>query len=226
MKLFLASLSLIALCLTLSAIPAMAQSDLYDNGPINGQITGWTIDFGFSVSDSFTLANPATVDGISFGLFLFPGDTLTSAEVQIGGGPFGNQLFDETINFTASNCFVDQFGYNICQETGSFSGLALNAGTYWMTLSNASVPSGDPVFWDQNSGMGCQGSGCPSMAPGKRDWNHSLGILHHPGQHQLNFDHGNDARAREFAAAGIGNTGHGRNVAKKTVLTHFAEGSS
>ena len=164
MKLFLASLSLIALCLTLSAIPAMAQSDLYDNGPINGQITGWTIDFGFSVSDSFTLANPATVDGISFGLFLFPGDTLTSAEVQIGGGPFGNQLFDETINFTASNCFVDQFGYNICQETGSLSGLALNAGTYWMTLSNASVPSGDPVFWDQNSGMGCEGSGCPSMA--------------------------------------------------------------
>ena len=164
MKLFLASLSLIALCLTLSAIPAMAQSDLYDNGPINGQITGWTIDFGFSVSDSFTLANPATVDGISFGLFLFPGDTLTSAEVQIGGGPFGNQLFDETINFTASNCFVDQFGYNICQETGSFSGVALNAGTYWMTLSNASVPSGDPVFWDQNSGVGCEGSGCPSMA--------------------------------------------------------------
>ncbi len=164
MKLFLASLSLIVLCLTLSAIPAMAQSDLYDNGPINGQITGWTIDFGFSVSDSFTLANPATVDGISFGLFLFPGDTLTSAEVQIGGGPFGNQLFDETINFTASNCFVDQFGYNICQETGSFSGLALNAGTYWMTLSNASVPSGDPVFWDQNSGVGCEGSGCPSMA--------------------------------------------------------------
>ena len=142
----------------------MAQSDLYDNGPINGQITGWTIDFGFSVSDSFTLANPATVDGISFGLFLFPGDTLTSAEVQIGGGPFGNQLFDETINFTASNCFVDQFGYNICQETGSFSGVALNAGTYWMTLSNASVPSGDPVFWDQNSGVGCEGSGCPSMA--------------------------------------------------------------
>ena len=164
MKLFLASLSLIVLCLTLSAIPAMAQSDLYDNGPINGQITGWTIDFGFSVSDSFTLANPATVDGISFGLFLFPGDTLTSAEVQIGGGPFGNQLFDETINFTASNCFVDQFGYNICQETGSFSGVALNAGTYWMTLSNASVPSGDPVFWDQNSGVGCQGSGCPSLA--------------------------------------------------------------
>ena len=37
-----------------------------------------------------------------------------------------------------------------------FNGPTLNSGTYWVNLQNASVPSGDPVFWDENSG--------PSMA--------------------------------------------------------------
>ena len=33
-----------------------------------------------------------------------------------------------------------------------------------MNLQNASVPSSDPVYWDENSGVGCQGQGCPSQA--------------------------------------------------------------
>ncbi|MGO9515433.1 MAG: PEP-CTERM sorting domain-containing protein, partial [Candidatus Korobacteraceae bacterium] len=41
--------------------------------------------------------------------------------------------------------------------------------TYWLTLQNAVVNSGDPVFWDENSGQGCggdngKGGGCPSRA--------------------------------------------------------------
>jgi hypothetical protein len=28
----------------------------------------------------------------------------------------------------------------------------LAPGTYWFTLQDASVPSGDPVYWDQNDG--------------------------------------------------------------------------
>jgi hypothetical protein len=37
-------------------------------------------------------------------------------------------------------------------ESSTFSGPTLNAGTYWINLENASVPSGDPVYWDENSG--------------------------------------------------------------------------
>ena len=33
-----------------------------------------------------------------------------------------------------------------------------------MNLQNASVPSGDPVYWDENSGVGCESGGCPSQA--------------------------------------------------------------
>ena len=28
--------------------------------------------------------------------------------------------------------------------------------TYWFNVFNAAVPSGDPVYWDENSGKGCK----------------------------------------------------------------------
>jgi hypothetical protein len=40
----------------------------------------------------------------------------------------------------------------------------LSNGTYFVTLSNAEVPDGDPTYWDQNAGVGCQSPGCPSQA--------------------------------------------------------------
>jgi hypothetical protein len=57
MKLRITSLSLLTICcLMLAAIPVMAQNlDLYDNGPYNGDTDAWTINFGFTVSDSFVL---------------------------------------------------------------------------------------------------------------------------------------------------------------------------
>ncbi len=134
---------------------------LYENGPVDGEDLGWTINFGFTVSDSMQATGPAT--GMQFWVWLIPGDTLTSAEVQIGAAPFGNELFDQTLNFTASNCFSNQFGYNICLESANFTGPTLS-GTAWLTLSNASVPSGDPAYWDMNNGVGCASPGCPSQA--------------------------------------------------------------
>ena len=165
MKLRSASLSLLAFCLALAALPAAAQ-DIYNNGPINGNVDAWTINFGFLVGDSFTVSSgPSTVTGMSFGAWLEPGDTLTSAEVWISseGGGFGTTYFNQTVNFTASGCAVNQYGFNVCDETGSFNGPTLNNGTYWVNLENAKVPSGDPVYWDENSGIGCTSPGCPSQ---------------------------------------------------------------
>ena len=57
-QLRIASLSLLAaICLTLAAVPAVAQNDLYDNGPVNGEVNGWQINFGFAVSDEAKVAN-------------------------------------------------------------------------------------------------------------------------------------------------------------------------
>jgi hypothetical protein len=150
LKLRIASLSLLALCLV--ALPAMADT-VYDNGPINGTTDGWTINFGFAVSDTFTVSGGgATITGLAFGAWLFPGDVLQSAEVLIGTSEFSGDLFDGVANFTQSNCVGNQYGFNVCTETGNFSGPALGDGSYWLTLQNASVNTGDPIYWDENSG--------------------------------------------------------------------------
>lgn len=70
MKLRIASLFLLAVCLTLAAVPAMAQSDLYDNGPVNDNQNAWTINFGFSVTD--TIQVNGTVQGLDFWALLIP----------------------------------------------------------------------------------------------------------------------------------------------------------
>jgi len=151
----IASLSLLALCLTLAAVPAMAQT-VYNNGPINGNTDAWTINFGFTVSDTFNVVNSGTtVTGASFGMWLFAGDTLTSAELSITSSENGGtSYFDQTVNCTTGGCTSNQYGYNVCQENTNMNnaGPTLNSGTYWLNLSNASVPSGDPVYWDENSG--------------------------------------------------------------------------
>jgi hypothetical protein len=146
----IASLSLLALCL--AVVPAVAQ-DIYDNGPTNGTTDGWTINFGFAVSDSFTLSSGATVGGLNFAAWVEPGDTLQSAEVSITSSEFGGtSFFDQTVSFTQSGCVANQYGFNVCTESSTFSGPSLNAGTYWLNLSNASTAAGDPVYWDENSG--------------------------------------------------------------------------
>ncbi len=124
---------------------------LYDNGPINGNTDAWTINFGFAVSDTFT-TNGSQITGLQFGAWLFPGDVLLSAEVLIGTAEYGNDLFDQTVSFTqSSNCPINTFGYAICTETATFTA-NIAAGTYWITLQNAVVNTGDPLYWDENSG--------------------------------------------------------------------------
>ncbi|HSY11066.1 MAG TPA: PEP-CTERM sorting domain-containing protein [Verrucomicrobiae bacterium] len=163
MKLRTASLYLLTICLF--ALPALAQNDLYNNGPTNGTNDAWTINFGFEISDTFTLTSNSTVNGLNFAAWLTPGDTLESVEVAITSSELGGTTyFDQQVNFAQSGCSGNQYGFNVCNELGSFSGVALNAGTYWLNLQNAVVNTGDPVYWDENDG--------PSLAS-----NDSVGTL-------------------------------------------------
>ena len=137
---------------------------LYENGPINGNTDAWIINFDFIVSDTFTVSGDSTVTGMSFGAWLLPGDTLTSAQISITSEPNGGTTyFDQTVNFTQGICASNSYGYNVCTETSANFSTALTPGTYWVNLQNASVPTGDPVYWDENSGVGCQSPGCPSQ---------------------------------------------------------------
>lgn len=155
-------LLLACLLLATMTVPAVAQYDVYDNGPTDGQTYAWTINFGFIVSDSFTYTNnygcewQCGVNGLSFAAWLFPGDVLESVEVSITSSEFGGTTyFDQVVPLTQSNCTSTQYGgdpYDLCLETGSFNLVHLNSGNYWLNLQNAVVNTGDPVYWDQNAG--------------------------------------------------------------------------
>ena len=151
MKLRPALLAVLALCLL--SLSVNAQTDLYDNGPTDGTTDGWTINFGFVISDMFTLNSSSNVEGLKFAAWLFPGDILESVEVSITSSEFGGtSYFDQVVTFTQSNCALNQYGFNICDEVGSIGILPLNAGTYWLNLQNAVANSGNPVYWDENRG--------------------------------------------------------------------------
>jgi hypothetical protein len=151
-KLHIALLLLLVLCL--AAVPAMAQTD-YSNGPINGTTDAWTINSGFVVSDTFILGpGSVNVSGLEFGAWVFPGDVLESAEVSITSSEFGGITYtDQVVNFTQGGCSGNQYGFNVCNESGTFgTSINLAAGSYWLNLQNAVVNSGDPIYWDENSG--------------------------------------------------------------------------
>ncbi len=161
-----ASLLLLAFCLPLTAVSAAAQQTLYENGPINGDVNAWTINFGFEIDDSFYIASSsAQVNGVAFGAWLFPGDTLESVEVSLTSQPGGGtSYFDSIVNFTQSGCVLNSGNFDVCTETGSFSPVTLSNGTYYLNLQNAVTAEGNMVYWDQNNGVGCHSEGCPSLA--------------------------------------------------------------
>jgi len=153
LKLRIALLSLFALCLV--AVPAMAQYTIYSNGAINGTTDAWTINFGFVVSDTFTVGSGgAPVNGLNFGAWVEPGDVLETAEVEITSSEFGGTTYtDQVVNFTQSGCSGNQYGFNVCTESGNLgTRVNLSSGTYWLNLDNAVVNDGDPIYWDENSG--------------------------------------------------------------------------
>ncbi len=176
MKLKIAGLAV--LFLGLAVAPALAQ---YDNGPINGTTDAWAIDFGYIVSDTF-VADFSSFSGFQFGVWEFPGDRLSSVQWSVTSGENGGTVYGSGTasakvppcalcaskgGGTLTDVFIstNQYGYDIdlISVRASFNGLT-NGSTYWLNLQNATVPSGDPVYWDENSGAGCRGSGCPSQA--------------------------------------------------------------
>ena len=109
-----ASLSLLTiLCLMLAVAPAMA--DTYSNGAFNGTNDAWTINFGFTVSDSFTLSgNP--VNAFHFVYWdASASDLLTTADLQVGATSFGGSA--TTVAFSNTFLGTNQYGYNRTRQT-------------------------------------------------------------------------------------------------------------
>ena len=156
MKTRIALLSLLTIaCLVLAVAPAMA--DTYTNGPINGTSDGWTINFGFTVSDSFTLAsNDTAVTSFHFNYWdASATDVLTTADLQLGTTSFGGTN-NPGVAFTSTFLGTNQYGYNLYQADATGLSIPWVSGAGYATLGNACTVSGcsvtTPIYWDENSG--------------------------------------------------------------------------
>ncbi|HLI63219.1 MAG TPA: PEP-CTERM sorting domain-containing protein [Terriglobales bacterium] len=159
----------LTLCLLVTMLlVASASADVvYENGFPNGNVNAWQINFGFTVSDTFYLPEANVVSGLIFYSWLYPGDTLLSAEVSITSAENGGTVyFDQVLSAQQGGCARNNLGYSVCTEGLDFGGggVNLNAGTYWINLSNAVATNDGAVYWDENSGVGCHSQGCPSQA--------------------------------------------------------------
>jgi len=155
LKTRIALLSLLTIaCLVLAVAPAMA--DTYTNGPINGTADGWTINFGFTVSDSFTLAGSDTfVTAFHFNYWdTSSTDLLTTADLALGTTSFGGGA-GTTVAFASTFVGTNQYGYNLYQADATGLNIPWSSGAGFATLGNACTNSGcgtTPIYWDENSG--------------------------------------------------------------------------
>jgi PEP-CTERM motif len=164
---------LAVLCLTLPALSASAQV-LYDNGPINGNAQPWDIVNGFIVSDTFTVSSGQTVTGFELGVWNEGSDPMTSLQWSLTSGENSGTVYGSGVaessggsGGTLMSQFLsqNQFGYTIDEITVTKLNINFaSGGTYWLNLQNAKGNLGDYYFWDENSGIGCGGNGCPSSA--------------------------------------------------------------
>ena len=141
------------LALGIAAGSANADSILYDNGPINGTIDAWNINYGFSTANSFTVSSQSTISGVNFGDWVSPGDTPTQVEYLITTQAFGGStLIDQTATLASTYVGTNAYGFDLYSSAFTISGLALSAGTYWLQLQNATTSQGNPMYWDSNNG--------------------------------------------------------------------------
>jgi hypothetical protein len=166
MTLRIAFLSLLTIaCLVLAVSPAMADT-LYSNGPYNGTVDAWTINFGFSVTNSFTCsAQSCGVTDFSIVTWNIPGDSLLNLEMQLGNSSFGSQYSDQVLAPSGSvDLGSNLMGYELWEYEFIFPAVHIGNGINWITLSNANTTEIQPIYWDENSGINCPSLGCPSMA--------------------------------------------------------------
>jgi hypothetical protein len=156
--------SLTILCLVLTVTPASG-TILYNNGPAGPDIDAWTINNGYIVSDTFTLISSSTVNGFDFAAWEFPGDTVLTVDWSITSQENGGTMYGGgTASVTQQFISVNAYGYWEYEVSATGLNVGLSTGTYWLNLQNAVTSQGNPVYWDENSGMGCHSQGCPSQA--------------------------------------------------------------
>jgi len=140
-----------------AAVPTKADSVVYDNGPLDGNTQAYSINFGFSVSDSFQVNQDFLVlTGATIGLWVSSGDRPHFVDWSLGTSFFGSDIASGTSVLKNTLDFTNRFGYDVYTSTLSFANLEnlfwQPGNTYYLTIQNAISAKGKSVYWDQNSG--------------------------------------------------------------------------
>jgi len=133
---------------------------LYDNGPINGTIGGFSVGRVFhvnsageevKVSNSFTLEKDSILTGAQLGLWTHLEAAPVSLDWSIGTTPFGADMGFGTVNL--NNTFHNLYGGRSAVHSSAFPlNTQLASGAYWLTIEHAKATDGLKVFWDANKG--------------------------------------------------------------------------
>jgi hypothetical protein len=125
---------------------------VYDNGPINGTIDAYTINSGYEVSDSFTVASGTALGYAQVGLWLEPGDSPVSVNWSVGTSVDGTDISSGVSD--TSNTFIGSsgYGYDLYEANFLINGLVAGGPTYYFTISNAVTAEDSVAFWDINNG--------------------------------------------------------------------------
>jgi hypothetical protein len=155
---------LLASLLALATLPAAAGPFLFDNtNPSPAyNFNAYSINEGFAVTDSFTLAQTSTITGVTFVTWTnpgdtFPGDTVTSVDWAITDSAFGGATEDSGTATGLPNTFIETNtntnGYDVLQQSFNINpNEVLAAGTYWLEFSDAVSAESGPVYWDESDG--------------------------------------------------------------------------
>jgi PEP-CTERM motif len=119
----------------------------------NCDTDAWTINFGFSVSDSFNVANNSIIQDLHLVYWdASLTDVLTTVDMAIGTTSFGGS-FQTLHGVTSTFIGTNSYGYSVFQADYTFTGIPWT-GAGFVTLQNACTVSGCSTFiyWDENSG--------------------------------------------------------------------------
>ena len=145
---------LVAIAAIVSSSAQAKASAVYTSGSLDGTSGAWQISGIYSVADSFTVG-PTTLTSATVGLWVQSGlgNSPGSVDWSIGTAAGDSSLGTGVSSFTANAYqFTNGDGFDIYESAFPLSATLVTPGTYWLTLSNATLPNGNPVNWDQNSG--------------------------------------------------------------------------
>jgi hypothetical protein len=169
LRIRLVSIALLFVVLaTMSASAGTSAGILYDNGFVcpGACIDAWTLNMGFAVSDSFFATENSRVTGFDIWTWEFPGDRVLRLSWEISSSELGGGTIYGQGTALVQDKFIAINEYGFAIDKVTLTGLSVNipAGSSWLTLDNAVTLDHNPVYWDENSGGGCESPGCPSHA--------------------------------------------------------------